>query len=227
MKYVDQFFQVLRKGLTGKNRTVFIAAAVLVLGVSQYVYLKYFIYTSPSDINEMLSRLGPPGTPQTIKVQTKLKKWGHCVIDETSSFCLNVENPVQMEKGLRRTSAVEVLTAFSRNPNAFAALIRLTESKDGIVRQKAVFELRYLWGEGATEALLKTIHAGDVQLTVMDGTKPVIYKDFDLTAVESLIAMNKMWMTKDRKAAEKIQKVLEKALEYPRVGDKARKALGR
>ena len=132
-----------------------------------------------------------------------------------------------MQKSLQRASAAEILSSFYSNPRAISALIDLTRSEDGAVRKKAVCELRYQWGKGVTGTLLSTIHAGDVKLTVMDGSKPVLYRDFDITAVESLIAMKNLWMTKDLKAAEKIADVLEKALEYPRVADKARQALGR
>jgi len=227
MKYVEQFFQMLSKGLTGKNKIVFIAVAVIILGVSQYVYLKYFVYTSPSDINKIISRLGPPNTPLTEKTQEKLRKLGPRVIDELAAFCSRVEDPVQMDCALQRASAVEVLSSFYKNPQAISTLIRCAGSEDGIVRKKAVHDLRYQWGDGVIETLIETIRAGDIELTVMKKGTPFIYTDFDLTAVDSLKTMYDLWRGKNMKAAEKIRSALEKALEYPRVSDKARKALGR
>jgi hypothetical protein len=95
------------------------------------------------------------------------------------------------------------------------------------VRKQAVRDLRYQWGEGVIETLMGAVRAGDIKLTVMKEETPIMYTDFDLTAVDSLKTMYDLWRGKNMKAAEKLKAALEKALEYPRVADKARKALGR
>jgi hypothetical protein len=212
--------------MDGGQKMILITVIVIILGTAQYSYLRFFQFPSAEKIRGVIESLGPSGDPDTIEKQKKLHKWGAGMIRHLNQFCSEVEEPVQIVKAKQRESAAEAIAMFNENPDAVAAMIFLTESKDGLLRKAAIKNLANMWSNDIPKTLLKTVHASDIKLKVIDESgKEQIFTDFDITAIETLSELIHRWKIEQPSRSMNAYKTLEKALEYPRVAEKAKELL--